>query len=303
MNILVTGASGFLGPALCKTLKEQNHNVVGLSSKDADLTNQNSLLPFNDKKYDKIFHLAHWAQAGDFCFYHSGEQWLINHQINTTVLTWWSKHQPQAKLISFGSSCSYEEGRDLVESNYLEGTPREELYFYAMTKRMLLMGQQALNKQYGLKYLTVVPSTFYGPGYHITDKQSHFIFDLVRKILNFKHRGEDIILWGDGKQRRELVYIDDFVSALLQLDELVENDIVNIPEGKDYTIHEFASMICEIVGVDASNIKYDTSKYVGAKAKNLSTAKIDALLPNRQRTSLHEGLSKTIAYMEKALFG
>src|SRR5262249_35028438 len=166
MNILVTGATGFLGRVLCSQLEAQGHRLVRLHSKNCDLTGQESLQQFNDQEYDHIYHLAAWTQAGDFCLYHPGEQWIINQQINTHVLAWWHKHQPQAKLICIGSSCSYDPHLPLAEENYLVGTPIDSLFTYAMTKRMLYTGLLALHKQFGLRYLCVVPSTLYGPGYH-----------------------------------------------------------------------------------------------------------------------------------------
>ena len=87
MKILVTGATGFLGKSLCIRLAEAGHTVIGLGSRDADLTNPKSLYQYNQSKYDQIYHLAAWTQAGDFCVSHPGEQWLINQKINTTVLS------------------------------------------------------------------------------------------------------------------------------------------------------------------------------------------------------------------------
>ncbi len=139
MKILVTGATGFLGRALCPVLEAQGHEVIRLNSKNGDLTRPDSLNAFNDRKYDHIYHLAAWTQAGDFCLTHPGEQWIVNQSMNTHVLAWWQKHQPQAKLISMGSSCVYDPNLPLSEKNYLVGTPIDSLFTYAMTKRMLEM--------------------------------------------------------------------------------------------------------------------------------------------------------------------
>ena len=104
MNVIITGGSGFIGRALSAKLKEITHNVITLSSRDANLLDSNSLDVYNNIKFDKIYHLASWTQAGDWCLYHSGDQWLLNQQINTTVLSWWKNFQSQAKLISIGTS-------------------------------------------------------------------------------------------------------------------------------------------------------------------------------------------------------
>lgn len=298
MSVIVTGASGFLGRALTRRLGELGIDTVALSSRDADLRDPQSLEKFSGQKYDYVFHLAAWTQAGEFSLYHPGEEWLMNQQINTTVLRWWATRQPQAKLISIGTSCTYEPGGDLREENYLVGTPIESLYTYAMTKRMLLIGQMSLSKQFGLNWLTVVASTLYGPDYHVGTKQMHFIFDLAWKILNFKYNGEPIILWGDGYQRRELVHVDDFVNEALQLNEMVDNTVVNIGAGEDYTIREFAAMICECAGVDPEVIEYDTSRYVGSRSKCLNVEKLDQLLPNRSRIPIREGLYELVSELD-----
>jgi len=271
---------------------------VRLNSKNCNLTQPDSLNHFNDCRYDRIYHLAAWTQAGDFCLYHPGEQWIINQQINTNMLTWWQQSQPQAKLIAIGTSCAYAPDADLVESNYLVGMPIDSLFTYAMTKRMLYVGLLALQKQHGLKYLCVVPSTLYGPGYHTDGRQMHFIFDLIRKILRGKLYEEPVVLWGDGHQRRELVFVDDFVRALLQLSSAVENDLINIGAGEEFSIREFARKICDIVGYEFSKIQFDTSKYVGARSKCLNVGKFHRLTPGFKMTNLETGLRQTIQWFQ-----
>ena len=296
MKALVTGATGFVGRFLCERLQAEGHDVVRLSSRNCDLTDQAALHTFNDARYDRIYHLAAWTQAGEFCLHHPGEQWVINQQINTNTLAWWSQHQPQAKLIALGSSCAYDPDCELSEDNYLRGVPIQSLLSYAMTKRMLYVGLLSLSRQFGLRYLYLVPSTLYGPGYHTDGRQMHFIFDLIRKIMRGKVHGEPVVLWGDGYQRRELVYIDDFVEVLLRLDAICENDTVNIGAGEDHTIREFAALICDELGYDAEAIAYDATRYVGAQAKLLAVDKLRRLLPEFTPTPVEKGLRETIEW-------
>lgn len=297
MKILVTGASGFLGKALCGELVARGDVLVQLNSKNCDLRVQGALERFNDCAYEQVYHLAAWTQAGEFCLYHPGEQWIINQQINTHVLAWWQKHQPQAKLICMGTSCAYAPGQELVEENYLVGTPIESLFTYAHTKRMLYVGLLALSRQFGLNYLCLVPSTLYGPGYHTDGRQMHFIFDLIRKIIRGKLHGEPVVLWGDGCQSRELVFLHDFVRIMLELASVRSNDLINIGAGEEFTIRHFARLICDKVGYPFEAIQFDASRYVGARSKCLAVDKLKQILPDLKLTRLETGLEKTIDWL------
>ncbi len=301
MRSFVTGGGGFLGRHLIDALKAGGHEVVSPSSRECDLLVDGALDRWSGEKFDRIFHLAAWTQAGDFCLRHPGEQWVRNQKLNTNVLAWWAERQPQAKLVSIGTSCSYSPDLPLREEHYLDGTPIDSLYTYAMTKRMMLVGLRSLAKQYGLKHLTVVPSTLYGPGYHADGRQLHFIFDLIRKILLGKLQGAPVELWGDGHQRRELIHVDDFVRTALRLVDEVDDEVVNIGAGREHSIREFAGLICAEVGYDPAAIKYDTSRYVGARSKCLEIGKLQRLLPDFAPVSLEKGLPPVIAWVRDAL--
>ena len=294
MKVLVTGATGFLGTALCARLAADGHEVTGFGSLRCDLTRQDTLDQFNSTTYDQVYHLAAWTQAGDFCLLHPGEQWILNQQLNTNVLAWWHRRQPQAKMICMGTSCAYAPGSHLEEDTYMLGVPIDSLYTYAMTKRMLYAGLLALHKQFQLNYLYVVPSTLYGPGYHTDGRQRHFIFDLIHKIIRGKEFGERVVLWGSGEQKRELVYVQDFVDILVSLSGSVSDEIVNVGAGEEYSIRRFAELICEVVGYAPENIEYDRTRYVGALSKCLSVKKLKAVLGDYQMTDLRQGLANTI---------
>ncbi len=289
MKILVTGATGFLGRTVCNTLKERGDDVTQVSTANCDLTQSDALFQF-DEHYDQIYHLAAWTQAGDFCLHHPGEQWLINQQINTNVLKWWQEKQPHAKLTAIGTSCSYAPSQSCKEDNYMLGEPIESLYTYGMTKRMLLVGLRALAKQYAMRYAYLIPSTLYGPYYHTDGRQLHFIFDLIRKIMLGKFEDQPVVLWGDGHQRRELVHVRDFVNVMINFKQ--ENDIFNVGAGQDYSIREFAQIICDVLDFPFEKITFDETKYVGARSKVLDTKKLGPFT----QISLQEGLEETIEW-------
>ena len=303
MNCLVTGATGFLGRHLTKVLHSRDFKRVtgytGLMEVTISNSKTNSLdrlenLTHLKEKFDYIFHLAAVTKAGDYCLTHQGDQWISNQKINTNILDYWKNYQPQAKMICMGTSCSYSPDLPMSEDNYLKGEPEEGLYTYAMTKRMLLTGLQSIGEQYGLKWLYFIPSTLYGPDFELDD--NHFIFDLIRNCYNAKHQGTPFSIWGDGTQRRELVYVEDAVRFILNLLG-EENQIFNIASGEDYSINEFAGKVCEIFHYDYKEVKRDLSKYIGVKEKKVDIKKITSVLGGKHfSTSLKEGLQKTSEY-------
>lgn len=265
---------------------------MAVGSQECDLTQAAALMPYRTS-YDRIYHLAAWTQAGDFCLHHPAEQWEINQLINTHLVSWWMREQPQAKLIALGTSCGYDPSLPLSEEYYLLGCPIDSLLTYGMTKRMLYIGLEAARQQYGLDFLYLIPSTLYGPHYHTDERQPHFIFDLIRKIVQAQRGGSPVTLWGDGHQKRELIHVRDFVRILLALES--HSGIYNIGAGQEHSIREFATLICNHVGYPEEQIAYDTTRYVGARSKVLSIAKLRAweLAP---QLSLEEGLAETIAW-------
>lgn len=294
MRILVTGATGFLGNVLCRRLIEQRHEVMQTGSKTCNLLTFDSLKQFNGETFDQIYHLAAWTQAGDFCLYHQGEQWIINQTINTNILRWWQNKQPQAKLVTIGSSCAYDPSLPLKEENYLLGSPIESLYTYTMTKRMLYVGLMALKDQFNLNSLYLVPATLYGCNYRPKGEQKHFIFDLINKIVRGKYYGEPVILWGDGYQKRELIHVDDFVRIALQLSQKRQNEIINIGPGEEFSIRHFAKLICDKIDFDFNLIQFDTNRYVGVKSKCINVDKLRSIMPDLSLIELERGLDDTI---------
>lgn len=297
-KILITGSSGFLGRKLKQELVEHGHEVVAPSSMELNLIDSNSLLHM-EHDYNVIFHLATWTRAGAFCREKSGEQWLVNEKINLNILDFWSRCNDECHLISFGTSVAYSDGLDMKgERSYLMGDPISDYYGYSTTKRSLLYGQICINKQYNKPFSHFIPSTIYGPEYHVDGRDLHFIYDIARKIIKYKYFSDDIVLWGDGYQSRELVFIDDVISVLIAAIENPMNSFVNIGSGNSITIRDAARTICKILDVDYSMIEYNKNAFVGVKAKVLETNKLDRLFPNRHKTNFHDGIEATISWLE-----
>jgi len=295
LKVLVTGATGFLGTHLVRKLKELGWDVSISNTQHANLSSVDNLRCFNDIKFDYIFHLAAVTKAGDYCLKNPATQWLENQTINTNILKYWQTCQPQSKIICMGTSCSYSPDIHMKEDNYLLGEPEESLYTYAMTKRMLLNGLQSIEKQHNLKWLYFIPSTLYGPDFELDD--NHFIFDFVRNCYNAKHKDEKFIVWGNGEQRRELIYIDDAIDAIINLLGY-DNQIFNLGSGEDNSINEFATLVCDAFDYNSDLIEHDLYKYVGVKEKKIDTKKVLTYLKGVQfiKTNLKDGIQSCVDY-------
>jgi len=290
MKILITGSTGFVGKHLVKRLKKESCDITEINS-----TNFSSMWSLEKNSYDYIIHLAVKTAAGGYCQTHPGEQWIVNNSINTDMLAYFQQYQQRATMITFGSSCGYNGSVRKIEENYLKNEPESGYEVYGMVKRNLLTGLIALKKEFGMDYRYLIPSVFYGPEYDLKDK--HFIFDLIRKIVDAKNGGDEVILWGDGTQTRELIYIDDAVDIILQSISPKTPKIFNLSSGKSYKLKDYAKTICDIVGYDYNLIKWDVNAFVGSKNKKL----VNTHLKGYKFTSLKKGLKNTIKYYENSI--
>ena len=137
-----------------------------------------------------------------------------------------------------------------------------------------------------MKYLYYIPTTIYGMNHDPNDM--HFIHDLIRKIRYAKtHDTDSVTLWGDGFQRRDVLYINDACRIIVE-NLHRENEVINLSPGKSYTIREYAKFICDILNYDFSLIKFDTDAFSGVKERMLENTL------SLQHTSIENGLRETI---------
>jgi len=297
---IVTGGTGYLGSHLIPKLEESGIKCYLINSEKFNLTNYTQAVNFFVEfpfTFDYIFHLAADTKAGDYCMTHQGDQWISNQLINTNIIRLWKNFTSDAKFIAMGTSCMYDFNLgNTYEENILKGMPHSSLLSYAMTKRMLLIGLKAMQDQFDMKWNMFIPSTLYGPGFKEND--NHFIYDLIRKIYNFKLTGEKAVLWGNGNQMRELIYIDDAVKLIID-NKNEENQIFNLGSECVMSIKGFAQLLCDILNISFDEaIRFDTTKYVGDKIKYLTK---NSRFEKFKFTDLKFGLFETIKWFDKSL--
>ena len=173
------------------------------------------------------------------------------------------------KLLFFGASCVYQrfasaDKRRIFLTGELEPTNRP----YAVAKIAGIEMCRAYNKQYGTKFVPVVPATPYGPNDHFDLEKSHVLSALIRKFHEAKMNGDkEITLWGSGLPAREFIYIDDLAGACIFIMNTADDrDLINIGVGTDIAIKELAEKIKAIAGFQGE-IKWNVSKPDGAMKK------------------------------------
>jgi GDP-L-fucose synthase len=199
------------------------------------------------------------------------------------------------KLLFLGSSCIYprETAQPMSEDALLTGPLEPTNQWYAVAKIAGIMQCRAYRRQYGCDFISAMPTNLYGPGDTFDLQASHVVPALIAKAHAAKQRPEaEIVVWGTGAPRRELMYVDDLSDALVFLLKHYSGEQhVNIGTGVDVTIRELAETVARVVGVPGK-LRFDPSKPDGAPRKLLDTTKMQELGWS-SATSLEGGLKKT----------
>jgi GDP-L-fucose synthase len=198
-------------------------------------------------------------------------------------------------LLFLGSSCVYPKlaQQPIKEEYLLTGELEKTNEAYALAKISGLKLVQAYRKQYGHKWISVMPTNMYGPGDNFDLENSHVLPALIRKFHDAKTQGQPTVtLWGTGSPKREFLHADDLGRACLFLLENYNDDVaINVGVGEDVSIKELAGLIQGVVGFQGT-IDWDSSKPDGTPRKLLDVSKISAL-GWKAHISLQDGLRST----------
>src|ERR1700739_1228205 len=310
----VAGHKGLGGSAIVRALRRQEHdNLILRSHAELDLTNRPAVQAFFDQHRPEYVFLAA-AKVGGILANDTYPADFIreNLEIQTSVIDAGFRCGVK-RLLFLGSSCIYPKlAPQPIKEEYLLTGPLEPTNrAYAMAKIAGIEMCWSYNRQYGTKYLAVMPTNLYGPGDNFDLQGSHVLPALMRKVVEAKLAGEKkLVGWGTGGPRRELLYSDDLAEACLHLlnlpdavyDALLgthEAPLINVGTGEDITIRELAELVARGGHFDCQLV-FDTSKQDGTPQKLLNVSRIHAL-GWRAKVSLEEGIQRTYAFSQSQL--
>jgi GDP-L-fucose synthase len=295
--LLITGGTGFVGKHLQAELARRGVEHCAFSSKQHDLTvpGQAQALFAAHSKASVIVHMACYQAAGEFPAKHTAEQFHINNLIHLNVLESWRKYAPQAKLVAVGSSCAYpSKPGALTEDRFMDGEIHGSVYSYAFTKRLLYTGITAYNDQYKLNGTYLIPATMYGEHDDFHPETAHVSGALVGRFVRaVKENQPSVEIWGDGTQVRDIMYVKDFITALLHLIPQCERDIINVGPGKGTSIKDLAQAISRAAGYKGELV-FNASRYVGVKEKFIETGKFVQKYNGSVSNELADGIQRTV---------
>ena len=205
------------------------------------------------------------------------------------------------KLLFLGSSCIYpkEAEQPIKENSLFQGDLEETSEATSIAKMAGYGLARAYSKQFGIKCITAVPATTYGPGSNFNPEDAHVISALITKFHEAKkNNNPEVVLWGTGRPLREFIYLADFADACIFLMNNYDDlDLTNIGSGAEVSIKELATTIKDIISYKGE-IKFDESKPDGAMRKILSSDKINKL-GWKSSVGYKEGLQKTYDWYQK----
>jgi len=280
-KIYVAGHKGLVGSAIVKKLKEKGYkNILTASRGKLDLTKQNEVFNFLKKNKPKFLFIAAAKVGGIYSNNkYKGEYIYSNLSIQNNLINGAFVNKIN-NLIFLGSSCVYPRNckQPIKEDYLLDGKLEKTNDAYAIAKIAGIKMCESYNEQYGTNYKCLMPTNTFGPNDSYDVFNSHFFPALIKKIHDLKKNNKSkLLLWGNGKARREVIYVNDIAEAcVFFMNKKFKENMINIGTGKDYTIKEYAKMIINII-IPNRKIKiiYDKTKPNGTPRKvlNISLAK------------------------------
>jgi GDP-L-fucose synthase len=279
--IYVAGHRGLAGSAIYRALKRAGYtNVIGETHQRLDLTQARAVDRYFDESRPKVVILAAARVGGIIANTEAPADFIRDNLLVQTSVIDAAHRFGASKLVFLGSSCIYPKlaAQPMREEYLLTGALEPTNDAYAIAKLAGIKMCQAYRRQYGFDAVSVLPTNLYGTNDNFSERTSHVIPGLIRRMHDAKESGADQFeVWGSGTPRREFLHADDFAAAIVTvMEQYSAEEPINIGYGSDLTIAELAHTVRDVVGL-AAELRFDTSKPDGTPRKLLEISRIKAL--------------------------
>ena len=295
-KILVLGGSGFMGSHVIRTLEKHGvpkESIFAPSSKECDLRKLDDCVKAVKGK-EIVFDCA--ARPGDLSLRGKipGELFYDNLLMGIELLEA-ARREGAQKVITVGSIMEYPEGASVPfrEDTLWNGLPLKTSIPYGLSKRIVALQGELYRRQTGFNSIHVIFTNSYGPGEKFSS--GYMIPSLIQKIMNAKKRGEKKIdVWGTGRATRDLIYVEDTTEGIVRAAESYDETLpLNIGSGVEISVQELVTLLCSLIGFEGTT-RFDTTKPEGELKRFLDVNRARDLIGFQAKTTLREGLKKTI---------
>ena len=274
-KIFIAGHNGMVGSSILNFFKKKKYkNIHTINRKKLDLLDHEKTIKYLKKIKPKYVIIAAAKVGGILANNNFKADFIFQNLMIQNNIVHGSYLAGVKKLIFLGSSCIYPKNskQPIKEDYLLTGKLEPTNDAYAIAKIAGVKMCEAYNKQFKLNYISLMPTNLYGPNDNYNLKTSHFYPALISKIYKAeKDKKKNLIIWGNGKPKRELMYVDDLADACeFFLKKKTKHTLINIGSGKEKSIKEYAHFIMKKLNIKL-NIKFDKSKPNGTIRKILNT--------------------------------
>ncbi len=294
-RVFLAGHRGLVGSAILRRLEARGYrDVIVRSSSALDLRRQRDVEQFFVQQRPEFVILAAARVGGIHANSTFRAEFIRDNLLIQDHVIDAAHRAGVQRLLFLGSSCIYPRAAEqpIREEALLSGPLELTNEPYAVAKIAGLKLCEAMNAQYGTRYLGVMPTNLYGPRDNFDLESAHVLPAILRRIHEAKLAGDaSVKIWGSGKPRREFLHADDCAEAcIFLLEQTDETTLLNIGAGEDLTIYELAQLVCEVVGYEGE-LTLDTSRPDGTPRKLLDSGRLRGL-GWRPRVGLREGLAE-----------
>jgi GDP-L-fucose synthase len=303
-RVVVSGGQGFLGSFVVEKLRAAGcREIIAPRSREYDLREKSEALRlYREARPDIFIHLAA-VVGGIYANRQNPGRFFYENAVMGLNAIEAGRIAGVEKFVCAGTICSYPKFTTVPfrEEDFWNGYPEETNAPYGLAKKMLLVQLQAYREQYGFNGIYLTPVNLYGPRDNFDLESSHVIPALIRKCVEARlARAPEIVAWGSGNATREFLYVEDAAEAIVAAAEkYAKPEFVNLGSGEEISIRNLMELIRSLTGFEGA-VRWDSTKPDGQPRRCLDTSKALKEFGWRARTSLREGLEKTISWFQEA---